>query len=138
MRVLVLMVIGLVSMIIFIDVPMLRDPFYRPSSIDLLNTIVLPLFLLKMLFGIYEQFSGQGRFITPLSRKIVVLLYTNGLVYHKGRKRQVVTWEAVFAICPQLSRCGRMRQGRGLFVDHTTVYCWGSRYAPELEKRHKL
>lgn len=93
--VLVVVAVALVYTIIFIDIPMFTNPFYRPSLVDMMGIVAFPFISLMMIFIFFAKLSEDGRFVTPLNRKIAVSLYTNGLIYRKSRKQQVVTWEQV-------------------------------------------
>jgi hypothetical protein len=71
---------------------------YYGSSAGLLPSIDLELSLTGFCQGIFLigrllSMVRHEELITPLHPKLFVSVYTEGLIYHKGRKVQVVRWE---------------------------------------------
>jgi len=66
------------------------NPFFSPIMIAL--PAVVFLVVVSVLFFIFRY---DDRIVTPVRRKIVVLLYTDGFIYHEGRKKQIITWEQI-------------------------------------------
>ncbi len=87
------LLLPLEGLMIYLLLLLMRDP-YSPLSL----TFGIPLLLLVFVApyaGFYAALWNHDRLVTPIRRKIVVSLYTGGLIYREGRKRQVVSWEQI-------------------------------------------
>lgn len=75
------------------------DPFFTFSwwTIAFSIAILFLLFIfLPLLFFIAWRY--QDIVVTPIRHKITVSLYTNGLLYAEGRKRQSILWEQISSV----------------------------------------
>jgi hypothetical protein len=71
-------------------------------------------------------------------------IFMSSFTYEPGKPIQVASFRSrhhfmvralVLAVCLSYRDLEEIMWERGLQVDHTTIYRWVQRYAPELEKR---
>ncbi|MBA2284520.1 MAG: hypothetical protein H0W02_03460 [Ktedonobacteraceae bacterium] len=93
---LVLYLCGLITPIEVMLFPLISASFSSSSLLLMVMMFGFPLLLILVSCSfLFWLFRKDRLWATPIRRKIVVSLYAGGIVYHEGRKQQVVTWEQI-------------------------------------------
>jgi hypothetical protein len=90
-----LLIGGAIGLVLWGSLPLLNEPFFWSPMTVIMGIAAPILFIVVLPFFLFWQMRTEDRLITPLRRKIVVSLYTNGLLYREGRKQHVVLWEQI-------------------------------------------
>lgn len=99
-----LLVTGIIISLLVSLLSTFNDPFsLSPLSIAL--TIGFPLLLLigeftPLFFILYTH----DTLVTPIRRKIVVYLHTDGIVYCEGRQQQIISWKQIKLVQRQTTK----------------------------------